>query len=148
MHARWLQFLQRFDFVIKHTSGKTKAADALNQKGILLTILQSQVIAFYHIPTLYPYDTAFKSIWETCSNHNKPCKDYHIVNDFLFKGDVLCVPHTSLREAIIKEAHFSGLAGHFSREKTLAVICSKFFWPQLNRDVTNFIKRCFICQTC
>ena len=147
MHARWLQFLQRFDFVIKHTSGKSnKVADALSRKGILLTTLQTQIIAFDHLPTLYPTDIDFRSIWENCSNH-KPCKDYHIVNSFLFKGDVLCVPHTSLREAIIKETHSSGLAGHFGRDKTLVAISSKFFWPQLNRDVTNFIKRCSICQT-
>ena len=40
MHTRWLQLLQRFNFVIKHTLGKTnKAVDALNRKGILLTTL-------------------------------------------------------------------------------------------------------------
>ena len=113
MHARWLQFLQRFNFVIKNTSGKSnKVADALSRNGILLTTLQSQIIAFDHVPTLYPTDTDFRSIWETCSNH-KPYKDYHIVNNFLFKGDVLCVPHTSLRGEIIKEAHSSRLARHF-----------------------------------
>ena len=85
-------------------------------------------------------------MWESFSNH-KPCKDYHIDNSFLFKGDVLCILHTSLRETIIKEAHSTGLAGHFGRDKTLAAISLKFFWPQLNRDVTNFIERCSICQT-
>ena len=129
MRARWLQFLQRFDFVIKHTSGKSnKATDALNRKGILLTTLQSQIIAFDHLPTLYPSDIDFKRIWETCSDH-KPCKDYHIVINFFFKGDVLYVPNASLREAIIKEAHSSRLAGHFGRDKTLAAISFKFFWP-------------------
>ena len=127
MHARWLQFLQRFNFVIKHTLGKSnKVVDALSRKGTLLTTLQSQIIAFDHLPTLYPTNTNFRSIWKNYSNH-KPCKYYHIVNNFLFKGDVLCVPHTSLREAIIKEAHSSGLARHFGRDKTLAAISSKFF---------------------
>ena len=108
MHACWLQFSQRFDFVIKHTSGKSnKVVDAHSRKATLLTTLQSQIIAFDHLSTLYPTDTNFSSIWETFSNH-KPCKDYHIVNNFLFIGDVLCVPHTSLTEAIIKEAHSSG----------------------------------------
>ena len=142
-----VEFLQRFDFVIKHTSGKTnKVVDALSWKGILLTTLQSQIISFDHLPTLYPTDSDFRIILEACSNH-KPYKDYHIVNDFLFKCDVLCIPHASLIEAIIKETHSSGLPGHFGRDKTLATIFPKFFWPQLNRDVTNFIKRCSICQT-
>lgn len=31
MHAQWIAFLEHFDFLIKHTIGKTnKAADALN----------------------------------------------------------------------------------------------------------------------
>lgn len=38
MHARWIQFLQRFDFVIKHTPSNTnKVADALSRKGTFLT---------------------------------------------------------------------------------------------------------------
>ena len=41
-----------------------------------------------------------------------------MVEGFLFKGDQLCIPHTSLREDLIKEAYLKGLAGHFGQEKT------------------------------
>lgn len=45
MHARWLSFLQRFDFVIKHKAGSTsKAADALSRKGSLFTLLKGEII--------------------------------------------------------------------------------------------------------
>lgn len=74
-------------------------------------------------------------------------KDFHIVNGFLVKDDVVCIPHTSLRESIIKEVPAGGLGGHFGRDKTITAVSSKFFWPQIHRDVPNFIKRCYICQT-
>ena len=40
MHIRWISYLQRFDFVIKHQAGKeNKVVDALSRKGSLLTLL-------------------------------------------------------------------------------------------------------------
>lgn len=147
MHARWLQFLQRFNFVLKHTSGNVnKVVDALSRKGTLLTLLQGEITAFDHITDLYATDQDFKHIWEKCLLH-QPCLDYHILDRFLFKGNCVCISHTSLRESIIKELHSNGLAGHFGRDKTIIAVSSKFFWPQLNKDVNNFVRRCFICQT-
>ena len=65
---------------------------------------------------------------------------------FLVKGDQLCIPHTSFREALIKEAHLRGLARHFGQEKTFQIIMKKFYWSQARRDINNFVKRCHICQ--
>lgn len=31
--------------------------------------------------------------------------------------------------------------------KTMDLVSTRFFWPQIRKDVQNFIKRCFICQT-
>ena len=146
MHARWISFLQRFDFVIKHQSGKeNKVADALSRKSSLLTLLSSEVVAFKHLPDLYEEDTDFSEVWYKCTNYIK-AEDFHIVEGFLFKGEQLCIPHTSLREALLKEAHSGGLAGHFEQDKTFETISKRYYWPQLRRDSNNFIKRCPICQ--
>jgi len=43
MHARWVSFLQKFSFVLKHQSGRNnKVADALSRKTMLLTQLQTE----------------------------------------------------------------------------------------------------------
>lgn len=64
MHARWISFLQRFDFEIKHRAGKeNKVADALSRKSSLLTLLSSEIVAFKHLPCLYEEDTDFGDIW-------------------------------------------------------------------------------------
>jgi hypothetical protein len=38
------------------------------------------------------------------------------------------------------------LAGHFGRDKTLALVQENFFWPKLAHDVECFVKSCRICQ--
>lgn len=103
-------------------------ADALSRKTTLLTTLSTKV-AFNHLPKLYEVDVDFEKIWYTSTNHVNP-KDFHIV-DFLFKGDLLCIPHASLREALIKEAHLGGLAGHFGQGKMFKLIATRFYWPQI-----------------
>ena len=155
MHAWWLQFLQRFDFAIKHTPGIiNKVADTLSRNGTLLTLLQGEIIVFSHIKDLYPTDIDFKDIWSNCINH-LPANDFHIFYGYLVKNNSLCIPHTSLRESLLK-AHCSGLSSHFGRDKTLTLLTQKLFWPQLKKDVANwpqlkkdvanFVKRCFICK--
>ena len=63
MHARWLSFIQRFNFVIKHKVGNTNTVvDALSRKINLLTILQSSIIAFDSLPTLYENNPDFHDI--------------------------------------------------------------------------------------
>ena len=96
MHARWISFLQRFDFVIKHQSGKeNKVADALFSKSSLLAILSIEIEAFKHLPNLYEEDVDFSEVWAKCNNFIK-AEDFHIMEGYLFKGDQLCIPHTSL----------------------------------------------------
>ncbi|KAA0038374.1 putative pentatricopeptide repeat-containing protein [Cucumis melo var. makuwa] len=123
---------------------ENKVADALSRKTTVLTTLSTKV-AFNTLPKSYEVDVDFEIILYTCTNHVNP-KDFHIVDDFLFKGDLLCIPHTSLRETLIKEAHLGGLASHFGQDMTFELIATRFYWPQIRRDTYNFVKRCATCQ--
>nr|GEW36483.1 reverse transcriptase [Tanacetum cinerariifolium] len=68
------------------------------------------------------------------------------LDGYLFKGTGLCIPLCSLREAIILEGHAGGLAGHFGRDKTLALFREQFYWPKMERDVNRLLKRCGTCH--
>ena len=51
----------------------------------------------------------------------------------------LCIPRTSFRDLLIWEMLVGGLAGHFGRDKTIALVEDKFYWPSLKNDVAKIV---------
>jgi hypothetical protein len=103
-----------------------------------------QVLGFEVLKELYKNDPDFGNVWENCSNGS--FNHFLVQEGFLFKNNKLCIPQCSLRRAIIQEVHGGGLARHFRRDKTLALVQENFFWPKLAYDVECFVKSCRICQ--
>ncbi|PKU85788.1 RNA-directed DNA polymerase [Dendrobium catenatum] len=146
LHTRWIVFLQKFSFVIKHKAGKlNRVADALSRRSALLTQLQTELTGLQCLQDLYKEDSDFKTIWQQCMSEH-PVSDYSIRHGFLFKGNTVCILDSSWRPHIIQEVHSGGLAAHVGRDKTLQQLQSRFYWPHLRRDVICFIERCPICQ--
>ncbi|XP_020702245.1 uncharacterized protein LOC110113876 [Dendrobium catenatum] len=146
MQARWLMFIQRFSFTFQHKPGvANKVADALSRKNVLLTKLQIETSGLEHLKELYETDPEFGSIWKTCQVEPN-FKGYSIRHGYLFKQNLLCIPLSSWRQHLIREAHAGGLAAHVGRDNTLRHIQSRFFWPRLRRDVIRLVESCPICQ--
>ncbi|RDX66428.1 hypothetical protein CR513_54804, partial [Mucuna pruriens] len=103
-HAKWLEFIEMFPYVIKYKKGKENiVADALSRRYALLTSLQTKLLGFEIIKDLYVNDSDFDQVWNSCIKN--ACGDYYRYDGFLFKKNKLCVPTCSLREMLVRETH-------------------------------------------
>ena len=99
MHARWVAYIQRFHFTLKHKFGVTnKVVDALNRRASLLTTLRTEVVGFDCLKELYENDEDFGDIWGKCQQTHTVVNSMYIQDGFLFQGNQSCIPKSSLRE--------------------------------------------------
>ena len=138
-HARWVEYLQSYTFVLKHKAGsENRAADALNKRVTLLFTSQVEVLGFERIKEEYKDCPDFGNIYTNLTSH-KSFGEYILQEGYLFKGAKLCIPWTSVRDFLIWELHAGGLAGHFRVHKTITLVEEQFFWLSLKKDVAKVV---------
>ncbi|RVX07636.1 Transposon Ty3-I Gag-Pol polyprotein [Vitis vinifera] len=148
-HAKWSSFLQLFTFNLRHCAGiENKVADALSsRKTLLLVNMSTTTIGFEELKHCYDNDADFGDVYSSLLSGSKAtCIDFQILEGYLFYKNRLCLPRTSLRDHVIWELHGGGMGGHFGRDKTIALVEDRFFWPSLKKDVWKVIKQCRACQ--
>jgi hypothetical protein len=150
-HAKWVEYMQNFMFVIKHISGTTnKLVDALSRKCLLMQEFQVKTLGFENLKDMYAGDADFVEAYGATENpvlkDRSPWIDYMIQEGLLFRGNQLCILNCSMRENLMKEKHSGGLAGHFGHDKTFAKLRESYFWLGMREDVNRFVDRCQICH--
>ena len=119
---------------MKDRSGKSnKFVDALSIRQILLTEMQIEVVGFKELSTLYPNDPDFGEAWKACIEpitlDRTKWLNFMIQDNMFFKGSQMYIPRSSMRENLINEKHSGGLARHFGRDKTIALVAENYYWP-------------------
>ena len=121
-HAKWVEFLQSFNFVLKHISGQSnQVVDALSRRNVIIQENHVQVLGFEYLRDLYETDSDFQSAYKACKNHVEVSRElwieYMFQDGLLFKNSKLCIPSCSMRENLIQEKHNGGMAGLFGSDK-------------------------------
>ena len=144
-HAKWVEFIETFPYVIKYKQGKENiVADALSRRYALVSILNAKLLGFEYVKELYANDDDFASVYGACEKAT--FGKFYRLDGYLFRENKLCVPNSSMRELLVREAHRGGLMGHFGVRKTLDVLHEHFFWPKMKRDVEKACARCITCR--
>ncbi|XP_047169459.1 uncharacterized protein LOC124838000 [Vigna umbellata] len=90
------------------------------------------------------------TLFELLNQHAQGVKidpKYEIKDGLVFrKGKLMISKGSSLRQQILQEFHDTKTGGHAGRTKTVARICTKFYWPKMQEDIKTYIKNCSICQ--
>ena len=86
-HAKWVEFLNEYSFVINHRSGiENKAADALSRLTLTLHRMSAHVIGFDRLKNEYTACPDFGIIYNEVSNGNRQeYLDFLVENGYLFK---------------------------------------------------------------
>jgi hypothetical protein len=150
-HAKWVEYMQNFTFVIKHISGTAnKVADALSRKCLLLQEFKVRTLGSDDMRNMYADDPNFIEAYEVAENpvlrDRSPWVDYMVQGGLLFRGNKLCILNCSMRENLLKEKHSGELAGHFGHDKTFAKLSEAYFWPRMRSEAKKFVDGCRICQ--
>ena len=94
-HAKWVEFIESFPYVIKHKKGKENViADALSRRYTLLNKLDYKIFGLETIKDLYANDPDFKEVLLHCKD-GKGWNKFIVSDGFVFRANKLCIPASS-----------------------------------------------------
>jgi hypothetical protein len=144
-HAKWVDFIETFPYAIKYKQGKENiVADALSRRYAFVSTLNAKLLGFEYVKELYANDDDFVSVYG--ASEKATFRKFYRLDGYLFRGNQLCVPNSSMSKLLVREAHRGGLMGHFGIRKTLDVLHELIFWPKMKRDVEKVYARCITCR--
>ena len=121
--ARWSLFFARFNFRIHfRPASKNLRADALSRSSDVTgeEVKPQHIVPPECLVTVAPIDL-----------RNLP------------PGKTYVSPR--LRLKVLKWGHSSLLAGHPGVRKTLQLISRRYWWPSLEKDISEFVQSCSVC---
>jgi hypothetical protein len=114
------------------------------KKVSLISTLNAKLLGFDYVKELYANDDDFACVYG--ASEKAAFGKFYKLDGYLFRENRLCVPNSSMRELLVREACGGGLIGHFGVRKTLDVLHEHFLWPKMKRDVERVWARCVTCR--
>lgn len=155
--ARWALRLQPYDFEIVHRRGKDNIVPDMLSRTVPQLVDSLGNDRNFSVTTDKWYHRMISQI------ENNPVKfpKWRVENGQLFKYVKCKIPELAdgsdywkrvvpkdYRLDILRENHDEITAGHTGIYKTFWRIRCLYFWPQMQSDVTKYVKRCKVCAQC
>jgi hypothetical protein len=151
---RWLEFLSEYDFDINHIKLKeNKVVDALNRRVHELhatTISMYQSYLKYIILEATKSDLQYKELVTKLQQGilQQKIEEYNLDNDeiLMYMGRIYVPNSHKMKNFILREMDNVPYHGHPCYEKNIAAVKSQYYWPDMKKEVVDFIAKCLECQ--
>ncbi|GKA85367.1 putative nucleotidyltransferase, ribonuclease H [Tanacetum coccineum] len=147
---RWLELLKDYDANIQYHPGK---ANVIMEVELVVRGFEGYIASLKIEPNLIlRIKEAQKEdgeLWSVVQNMKKGKQEEFWVDDHgvIWYGNRLCVPDdSSLREAVLTEAHISSFPVHPGSTKMYRDLKHNFWWNGMKHDVARFVAKCLTCQ--
>ena len=150
--ARWQYALANYDFNIEYIEGeKNVVADGLSRRpdhappSAPLHRINAITALLADIHQAYRADLAYRSELRKPRKRDDPPQ---VRGGYLYyKGDRLYLPNDlELRTRILQECHDAPTGGHFGKDKTIEQVKRRFYWPGMDKSITQYVTSCDACQ--
>ena len=72
-------------------------------------------------------------------------KEIRIEDALVYRRNLLWIPNGLILQ-IMESEHDTKVAGHMGQDKTIELIRRNFWWPKMNKRITDFVRSCPKCQ--
>jgi len=144
---QWLPKFLGYDFVIQYKLGRENIpADALSRS---FSMAWSEAVGVWmtQVATLIKEDAILAALYKQCIEGTVSGTEYTVKDGLLFwKGRMMIPLNEALKQKIMHEFHASKIGGHEGITKSVSRICKQFYWPKMQQDIRDFVRKCIICQ--
>ena len=162
--ARWILYLQQFDFLFEHRPGKNHGnADAMSRlpaTSSIFAIFQQLVADLSAMKAAQQADRVLSPlITALAQGHPLPpglpsglkrtfldegvlCRTFHASSSS--PGHLQVVIPATLKHTVLQQLH--NQSGHLGSRKTLEKIKERYYWPGYETDTAIWVKECQRCQ--
>lgn len=145
--ARWALRLQAYNFDLVYRKGKLNVVpDALSRSVGSIDLIKDD----------FSIDLKYNELKQRISEFPENFPDFCVHENIIFKHTKNPKKHdfewkifvpTNLQSKILLDCHDNPKASHGGISKTISRIQSRFYWPSMNKEIKDYVRKCEICQT-